>query len=215
MIAWSPQRLLEPVHLVLLVVVVIGAAFDVAARIVPNWLTLPALGFGLAWSWRSGGRKGLADAAAAAGLLLVLGFFPMAAWPRAFGPGDWKLLAAVGAFLGLRRGLWAGLLSALLIGNLLVNIAASVVATSVCVGWFGPTGLAVAVPAMTVLLLLVGEITPKMLALRFRRRLAVLTQAPLAPSEAPVRMPATTPRPNSRRWPANRPRAPGKRRPFR
>jgi putative hemolysin len=71
------------------------------------------------------------------------------------------------------------LLSAVLIGNLLVNTAATVVATSLCVAWLGQRGLAVAVPALTVLLLLVGEITPKLLALRYRERLAVLAQRPL------------------------------------
>jgi putative hemolysin len=71
------------------------------------------------------------------------------------------------------------LLSALLIGNLLVNTAASVVATSLCLQWFGPRGLLVAVPATTLALLLLGEITPKMLALRFRQRVSMLAQAPL------------------------------------
>ena len=68
------------------------------------------------------------------------------------------------------------LLSALLIGNLLVNTAASVVATSLCLRWFGPRGVAVAVPVVTLLLLLFGEITPKMLALRFRNQVVVLAQ---------------------------------------
>lgn len=71
------------------------------------------------------------------------------------------------------------LLSALLIGNLLVNIAASVVATSLCLAWFGTRGVVVAVPATTLVLLLVGEITPKMLALRYRETVALLGQAPL------------------------------------
>jgi putative hemolysin len=72
------------------------------------------------------------------------------------------------------------LLSALLIGNLLVNTAASVVTTSICLHWFGPQGIAVAVPAATLVLLIIGEITPKMLALRFRDRVAGAMQAPLS-----------------------------------
>ena len=72
------------------------------------------------------------------------------------------------------------LLSALLIGNLLVNTAASVVATSLCLQWFGPKGIAIAVPITTLALLLFGEITPKMLALRFRQQVAVMIQQPLA-----------------------------------
>jgi putative hemolysin len=71
------------------------------------------------------------------------------------------------------------LLSALLIGNLLVNTAASVVATSLCLKWFGPKGLIIAVPATTLALLLFGEITPKMLALRFRGAVAKVAEAPL------------------------------------
>jgi len=71
------------------------------------------------------------------------------------------------------------LLSALLVGNLLVNIAASVVATSVFLAWLGPRGVVVAVPVTTLALLLIGEITPKMLALRFRERVAFLAQGPL------------------------------------
>jgi putative hemolysin len=71
------------------------------------------------------------------------------------------------------------LLSALLIGNLLVNTAAGVVATSLCLHWLGPRGLLVAVPATTLALLLLGEITPKMLALRFRQRVSMAAQAPL------------------------------------
>jgi CBS domain containing-hemolysin-like protein len=71
------------------------------------------------------------------------------------------------------------LLSALLIGNLLVNTAASVLATSLCLHWFGPRGIVVAVPVTTLTLLLMGEITPKMLALRFRHRVVLAAQAPL------------------------------------
>jgi putative hemolysin len=71
------------------------------------------------------------------------------------------------------------LLSAVLIGNLLVNTAATVVATSLCVAWLGQRGLVVAVPVLTVLLLLLGEITPKLLALRYREQQAMLAQRPL------------------------------------
>lgn len=71
------------------------------------------------------------------------------------------------------------LLSALLVGNLLVNTAASVVATSLCVELFGARGVAVAVPAATLALLLLGEITPKMVALRYRRQAALAGEGPL------------------------------------
>jgi putative hemolysin len=70
------------------------------------------------------------------------------------------------------------LLSALLIGNLLVNTAASVVATAMCLHYFGDQGLAVAVPTVTLALLVFGEITPKLLALRFQERLALAMPGP-------------------------------------
>ncbi|MEN8005554.1 MAG: hemolysin family protein [Candidatus Krumholzibacteriota bacterium] len=99
------------------------------------------------------------------------------------GPADLARMEKEGSRLGrrvlslLRR--THDLLSALLIGNLLVNIAAGVVATSLCLKWFGPRGILVAVPATTLALLLLGEITPKMLALRFRQRVAMVAQGPL------------------------------------
>lgn len=71
------------------------------------------------------------------------------------------------------------LLAALLIGNILVNTAVGVLTTTTCLELFGPQGLAVAVPAATILLLLVGEISPKLVALGRRQQLVLLVQAPL------------------------------------
>ena len=66
----------------------------------------------------------------------------------------------------------AMLLSTLLVGNTLVNFAIATVGyglfSDLLPGWGG----FVAVPAMTVFLLLFGEITPKRLALRYAERLA-------------------------------------------
>ncbi len=71
------------------------------------------------------------------------------------------------------------LLSALLIGNLLVNSAASVAATSLILAQTGPKGVAVAVPIITLGLLLFGEITPKLIALNKRQQVAQVVQRPL------------------------------------
>ncbi len=71
------------------------------------------------------------------------------------------------------------LLAALLIGNIIVNTAIGVLTTATCLDLFGPAGLAIAVPAATVLLLIAGEITPKLVALGRRQQLVVLVQAPL------------------------------------
>jgi len=71
------------------------------------------------------------------------------------------------------------LLAALLIGNLLVNTIASVLATSLLIRRMGPSGLVVAVPVMTVVILFAGEITPKLVALRYPRRLALIARLPV------------------------------------
>jgi putative hemolysin len=71
------------------------------------------------------------------------------------------------------------LLAALLIGNITVNTGTGVLTTTTCLELFGPKGLAIAVPVATILLLLVGEITPKLVALGRRQQLVVLVQAPL------------------------------------
>ncbi|MBE0566587.1 MAG: HlyC/CorC family transporter [Krumholzibacteria bacterium] len=71
------------------------------------------------------------------------------------------------------------LLPALLIGNLLVNTAIAVLITTLCLRWFGPGGIVIAVPAATIVLLVLGEITPKMLALRFRAPVTRVMQGPL------------------------------------
>jgi putative hemolysin len=72
------------------------------------------------------------------------------------------------------------LLAALLIGNLLVNTVASVMATALLVHRFGGGGLALAVPVITIMLLLAGEITPKLIALRYPRRFSLAAQLPLS-----------------------------------
>ncbi len=89
------------------------------------------------------------------------------------GPGAGRRVAAL---LGRSE----RLLPALLIGNLLVNTAAGVVGTSALIARFGASGLALAVPAITVLLLIAGEITPKLIALRYRRSLALMFELPLS-----------------------------------
>lgn len=56
------------------------------------------------------------------------------------------------------------LLGAILIGNNIVNIGASALATSVSIQLFGNTGVGIATGAMTLLILVFGEITPKSVA---------------------------------------------------
>ncbi|MCA9726953.1 MAG: HlyC/CorC family transporter [Candidatus Eisenbacteria bacterium] len=58
-------------------------------------------------------------------------------------------------------------LTSVLIGNTLVNVAMSVLATSLFTRWLGDRGIEVAILVTTVAVLLVGEVTPKTLAVNF------------------------------------------------
>ena len=84
---------------ILAVVLAIWAGWlDWKSRRIPNWLTVTGLGVGLAantlvWRWQ-GAKTALAGAALA---LLVL--LPVVLL-RGLGAGDWKLMGALGAFLG-------------------------------------------------------------------------------------------------------------------
>ena len=67
----------------------------------------------------------------------------------------------------------AALFSTLLVGNTFVNFAISTLGYYLLSGWL-PAGGWLAVPIMTVLLLLFGEITPKRLALKYTEEIAPL-----------------------------------------
>jgi prepilin peptidase CpaA len=72
---------------------------DVRELRIPNWLTLPGLGFALVAATWAGGWHGLGEAALAAGCVLALGFGPFAwGW---LGAGDVKALMVLAALWGL------------------------------------------------------------------------------------------------------------------
>lgn len=71
------------------------------------------------------------------------------------------------------------LIGAILLGNNLVNILASALATSLLITMFGDSGVAVATVAMTLLIVIFGEILPKTYALLKANRMA-LAVAPAA-----------------------------------
>jgi len=60
-----------------------------------------------------------------------------------------------------------------LIGNTLVNVAASAIATSLAIEAFGNTGIGIATGVVVLVLLVFGEIGPKMLAVRFTEPVAL------------------------------------------
>ena len=113
-----PIWIVGPVTLV----TVLAVLTDVRTRRIPNLLTGSALVLGLAAHLTMRGVPGLSDAAlgtaAAAGVMLpgwLLG------WK---GGGDVKLMAAVGAWLGLAQGL-AAALAALMAGGLIALVIAA------------------------------------------------------------------------------------------
>jgi CBS domain containing-hemolysin-like protein len=80
-------------------------------------------------------------------------------------------------FWGRALRLWhrnhAAVLTTILIGNTFASVAVGALATSIASDYFSDTGVSVVVGAMTVVLLIVGEIVPKTLARAYAERLAV------------------------------------------
>ena len=85
---------------------------DLRSRRIPNWLTVPALGVGLAVNTYAGGWSGLWTSLKGAGLGLAL-LLPFVLL-KSLGAGDWKLAGALGGFVG------PSVLIDLLLGSVLV-----------------------------------------------------------------------------------------------
>ncbi len=80
------------------ILVLIAGWIDWRTRRIPNWLTVSGFLFGIATNSLLAGWQGSKSSVEGAGLALLL-LLPLVLL-RAFGAGDWKLMAAVGAFLG-------------------------------------------------------------------------------------------------------------------
>ncbi len=98
-------------HGALVLTVLVAAYTDWRRRIIPNWLTLPAMGIGLLLGGLAGASSGFLDS--------LLGLFACGAIPYwvfrqgGMGGGDLKLFAAIGALAGLQLGLTIELVSLL------------------------------------------------------------------------------------------------------
>jgi prepilin peptidase CpaA len=81
------------------IVALIAGVTDWRSRRIPNWLTVPAAALGLILSTVYFGWPGAKSSLAGLGLAMLL-LFPFVAL-HAFGFGDWKLVGASGAVLGV------------------------------------------------------------------------------------------------------------------
>jgi prepilin peptidase CpaA len=77
---------------------ILAGWIDFRTRKIPNWLTVPAVISGITLRAAVGGWP--ATKASLEGLALALGLLLPLVLLRALGAGDWKLMGAVGAFLG-------------------------------------------------------------------------------------------------------------------
>jgi prepilin peptidase CpaA len=95
---------------------------DYRLRRIPNWLTVPALLAGILLNTLAGGWAGAKMALAGAGLMLAV-LLPFVI-VRGLGAGDWKLMGALGAFLGPGRVVYV-LLGTILIAGVMAIVEIS------------------------------------------------------------------------------------------
>ncbi len=65
------------------------------------------------------------------------------------------------------------MITTILIGNMLVNILASAIASSLSISLFGEKGLGISIIVMTLLILVFGEITPKVIAIKNAEKISL------------------------------------------
>jgi prepilin peptidase CpaA len=100
-------------------VTLVAAFVDFRTHRIPNWLTVPALFLGLGVRSAISGWAGTKASLEGAGLALVL-LLPLVLM-RALGAGDWKLMGAVGAFVGPAMFLFV-LLGSVLVSGLMAMV---------------------------------------------------------------------------------------------
>src|SRR5215468_4831987 len=92
------MRATQLIWILTLALTILAALLDWRSRRIPNWLTVPGLLSGVVVHALIAGWHGTLFALEGASLALIL-LLPLVAL-RALGAGDWKLMGAVGAFVG-------------------------------------------------------------------------------------------------------------------
>jgi prepilin peptidase CpaA len=92
-------------HAILFAALLLAAWTDLRRRVIPNWITYPALAACLAIAFVQGGSDGLINSLLGA---VICGGLLLLAWlAGALGGGDVKLAALIGATFGWADGLYA------------------------------------------------------------------------------------------------------------
>ncbi len=107
---------------VVVIAAAVAAGWDIVTGRIPNWLTASLFVAGLIAAGVAGGAWGVAGSLMAA-LLLLVPFFVLFALAGG-GAGDAKLMAGIGAWLGVTDGLLA-LLAIVIMGGLLAVLIAA------------------------------------------------------------------------------------------
>ncbi len=100
-------------------VTLLAAVVDFRTHKIPNWLTVSALLLGLTLRTTLSGWSGAKASLEGAGLALIV-LLPLVLL-RALGAGDWKLMGAVGAFVGPLMFLFV-LLGSILVSGLMAMV---------------------------------------------------------------------------------------------
>jgi len=94
------------IRILLEILVIIAAVWDIRWRRIPNWLTVPGIVLGIGLNWFLFETPGLRDSLEGLGLAFAVYFVLYLL--RGMGAGDVKLMAAVGAAAGPAN--WLGIL---------------------------------------------------------------------------------------------------------
>jgi len=92
------MRSQDTIWIFVTVLAILAGWVDFRTHKIPNWLTVPALFIGLTLRAVTSGWAGAKASLEGAGLALVL-LLPLVLM-RGLGAGDWKLMGAIGAFVG-------------------------------------------------------------------------------------------------------------------